>query len=241
VNNSKSPESFAVPLDAGQSVTALHYPAAGPSAGATAIVAHGAGAGQHSPFMVAFARALADRGFDAVTFNFPYTEQKRRLPDRAPVLEACYGAVIAETQRQMASARDWLFISGKSMGGRIATQLAASDSELPIAGLVLLGYPLHPPGQPQKRRDAHLPSIHRPMLVIQGSRDTFGTPEELRPVLDALTPPAALHVVEGGDHSFKVSRSGGRQAAIDETVRQTAADWMRRVMQSGAAIRTRPR
>ena len=120
------------------------------------------------------------------------------------------------------------------MGGRIATQLTASDPALPVAGLVLLGYPLHPPGQPQKRRDAHLVSIHKPMLVIQGSRDTFGTPEELRPVLETLAPPASLHVVEGGDHSFKVSRSGGRQAAIDEAVRQTVADWMRGVMQSGA-------
>jgi len=234
VHNSNSPEPFAVPLAAGQSVTALHYPAAGPSAGATAIVAHGAGAGQHSAFMVAFARALADLGFDAVTFNFLYIEQKRRLPDRAPVLEATYAAVIAEAKRRIPSADQWLFIGGKSMGGRIATQLTASDPALPVAGLVLLGYPLHPPGQPQKRRDAHLVSIHKPMLVIQGSRDTFGTPEELRPVLETLAPPASLHVVEGGDHSFKVSRSGGRQAAIDEAVRQTVADWMRGVMQSGA-------
>jgi len=234
VHDSNNPEPFAVPLDAGQSVTALHYPASAPPAGATAIVAHGAGAGQHSPFMVAFATALADLGFDAVTFNFLYTEQKRRLPDRAPVLEATYAAVIAEAKRRIPSADQWLFIGGKSMGGRMATQLAASDPALPVAGLVLLGYPLHPPGQPQKRRDAHLPSIHKPMLVIQGSRDTFGTPEELQPVLDALAPPASLHVVEGGDHSFKVSRSGGRQAAIDAAVRQTAADWMRGVMQSGA-------
>ena len=116
------------------------------------------------------------------------------------------------------------------MGGRMATQLAASDPELPVAGLVLLGYPLHPPGQPQKRRDAHLPSIHKPMLVIQGSRDTFGTPDELRPVFEALTPPATLHVIDGGDHSFKVARAGGRQGAIDEEVRRTAAEWMRGIM-----------
>ena len=87
MSNSSTPEAFAVGLDAGQSVTALHYAAEQPASGAALIVAHGAGAGQNSPFMVDFARALATRGFDTVTFNFPYTEQRRRLPDRAPVAE----------------------------------------------------------------------------------------------------------------------------------------------------------
>ena len=92
---------------------------------------------------------------------------------------------------------------GLSMGGRMATHVAAADRDLPVAGLIMLGYPLHPPGQPQKRRDAHLPSVQRPMLIVQGSRDTFGTPEELGPVLEPLVPRATLHVIRGGDHSFK--------------------------------------
>ena len=230
MTSSKNPEAFAVGLDAGQPVTALHYAAGQPASGAALIVAHGAGAGQNSPFMVDFARALATRGFDTVTFNFPYTEQRRRLPDRAPVLEACYAAVIEETRRRLESARDALFIGGKSMGGRMATQLAAGKPELPVSGLVLLGYPLHPPGQPHKRRDAHLPSIRRPMLVIQGSRDAFGTPEELAPAFGALDPPATLHVIEGGDHSFKVARAdAARRAAIDDEVRQTAVEWMQAI------------
>ena len=226
-----APRVFHVSHDERATVTALHYPAVAPLAGATFIVAHGAGAGQHSPFMVAFARAMADRGFDAVTFNFPYTEQRRRLPDRAPVLEACYAKVVDETRRRVPSAGRWLFIGGKSMGGRIATQAAAADPQLPVAGLILLGYPLHPPGKPQQLRTAHLPAVRRPMLVVQGSRDTFGSPEEIRPVFESLGPPAALHVVEGGDHSFKVSRAAG-QMAIDEGVRQVCADWMLQIMRT---------
>ncbi len=239
MSSSKHPEPFRVALDAGQSVTACHYAAADPAAGATMIVAHGAGAGQQSPFMIAFARELAALGFDTITFNFLYTEQKRRLPDRAPLLEGCYGAVVRETRQRITSAQRWLFIGGKSMGGRISTQLAAADPHLPISGLVLLGYPLHPPGKPEKRRDAHLPSVGRPMLVIQGSRDTFGTPQELEPVLGPLTPAATLHVVEGGDHSFKVARAGAAgQAEIDQQVRRTAAEWMRNVMRETGATQT---
>lgn len=231
MNSSRSPEAFPVVLESGQSVTALHYAADAPTRDAAVIIAHGAGAGQHHPFMTAFARALSTRGFDAITFNFPYTEQKRRLPDRAPVLEACYAAVIRETRARIPSAQHWLFIGGKSMGGRMATQLAASDPELPIAGLVLLGYPLHPPGHPEKRRDAHLPAVRRPMLVVQGGHDTFGTPDELRPVFESLRPPATLHVIESGDHSFKVARAGAeRQAAVDDEVRTTTAAWMQAIM-----------
>lgn len=226
MTDSKRCDAFPVALSGGVSVTALHYESASPNIGATFIVAHGAGAGQQSPFMIAFAEAMANLGFDVVTFNFPYTEQKRRLPDRAPVLEACYAAVIHETLRRIPSATQHLFIGGKSMGGRMATQLAAADSSLPIAGLVLLGYPFHPPGKPEKRRDAHLPSVGRPMLVVQGSKDAFGTPDELRPVFDAL-PAATLYVVEGGDHSFKVSRAAGAsQAAIDTRIRHEIAEWM---------------
>jgi predicted alpha/beta-hydrolase family hydrolase len=227
VTSSRSPDLFSVALDAGQPVTATHYAAVTPASGGAIVLAHGAGAGQRHPFMAATARGLASLGFDAITFDFPYIEQKRRVPDRAPVLEACYAAVIRETRRRVESARRCLFIGGKSMGGRIATQLAGSDGDLPIAGLVLLGYPFHPPGRPEQRRDAHLPNVRRPMLVIQGSRDTFGTPEELRPVFDALTPPATIHVIAGGDHSFKAARAGAeRQAAIDGEVRRTAAEWM---------------
>src|SRR5439155_21458864 len=139
------------------------------------------------------------------------------------VLEACYAAAIDAVRDQVDSARQSLFIGGKSMGGRIATQVAAARMGARLAGLVLLGYPLHPPGRPDQRRDAHLPSVGRPMLFVQGSRDAFGTPQELTGLLDTLTPPASLHAVEGGDHSFKVRKD---QAAVYRTVQRTIVDWI---------------
>jgi len=205
-------------------VTALVYGAHDPRHSAL-ILAHGAGSGQHSPFMVGFANALAALGVETITFNFPYTERKRRLPDRRPVLEACYRAVIDAVSVAVVSDGRPLFIGGKSMGGRIATQVAAADPERPIAGLVLLGYPLHPPGRPAERRDSHLPAVGRPMLFIQGSRDAFGTPAELMPALAPVAPPATLYVVAGGDHSFKVSKAGD-QAAVYEDVQRTIAAWV---------------
>ena len=201
--------------------------AAGHRAPAAFVLAHGAGAGQHSPFIVSFAQALAALGLDVVTFNFPYIEEKRRVPDRGPVLEETYRAVIDTVRAQLDSARRALFIGGKSMGGRIATQVAAADAALPVSGLVLLGYPLHPPGQPQKRRDAHLPFVRRPMLFVQGSRDTFGTPEELAPILKRLEPAPAVHVVDGGDHSFKLGRKdSAKQAAIYADIQQAIVRWI---------------
>jgi hypothetical protein len=165
--------------------------------------------------MVDVATALSSMGVDVVTFNFLYTEQGRKIPDRAPALEACYRSVIDAVRDGVDTARGRLFIGGKSMGGRIATQVAAGDPQLPIAGLVLLGYPLHPPGRPTERRDKHLPAIARRMLFVQGARDAFGTPDELAPVLGTLQPPPLVHVVERGDHSFKLSRKDpAAQAAV---------------------------
>jgi uncharacterized protein len=223
-----APRDRQIQLAAEATTTARIYPASGDLAHATLILAHGAGAGHHSTFMVDYARALSALGLDIVTFNFPYTEQKRRAPDRAPVLEACYRAVIEDTRSALKSGRTALFIGGKSMGGRMATHVAAADAALPIAGLVLLGYPLHPPGQPEKRRDAHLPDIRRPMLFVQGSRDTFGTPSELAPILERLTPAPTLHVVANGDHSFSLSKKDSEaQAALHDEVRHTIVEWIR--------------
>jgi predicted alpha/beta-hydrolase family hydrolase len=218
-----------VPLEAGGAVTALVYAADQPRA--VHILGHGAGAGQHSSFMVSFSEALAARGIDTVTFNFPYTEQKRRLPDRRPVLESCYRSVIEAVRQNVPSGRRRLFIGGKSMGGRIATHVAAADPDRVIDGLVLLGYPLHPPGKPTERRDAHLPAVKRPALFVQGSRDAFGTPEEMTPVASAMAPLATLHVVSGGDHSFKVSKAG-QQAAVYAEVQQAIVDWIDRISAS---------
>lgn len=221
-----------VAIESGGRTTALVYAAAGQAKRPSALIlAHGAGAGQRHPFMVAFARALSARGIDVVTFNFRYMEQKRRVPDRMPQLVACYRAVVAAVRNEVPSALEHLFIGGKSMGGRAATHVAAEDSSLPITGIVLLGYPLHPPGRPEQTRDAHLPAVKRPMLFVQGSRDTFGTPSELKPILGSLDPLPTLHSVHDGDHSFTVAGRGAkdRRATVYSEVAATILEWIESV------------
>lgn len=186
------------------------YPTA--HASAALILGHGAGAGQRSAFMVAAGRALAERGILTATFDFPYMAAGRKVPDRGPVLEESWRQTIAAAGQRAEFKGLPLFIGGKSMGGRIASQAAAAGS-LPIAGLVFLGYPLHPPGKLDQRRDAHLPSIAAPMLFVQGSSDAFGTAHEIRDLLPRLNPATELYEVERGDHSFKVPARGGRSQA----------------------------
>jgi predicted alpha/beta-hydrolase family hydrolase len=180
------------------------YPTTVPRA--AVLLAHGAGAGQRHPFIVAAARAFAERGLMTATFEFPYMAEGRRIPDKAAVLEATWRQALAAWREQQGDALA-LFMAGKSMGGRIASQTAA-QSDLGIRGLIFLGYPLHPPGKPAQRRDAHLPSVSAPMLFVQGTRDEFGTADEIRALLPGLTA-ATLFEVPGGDHSLKVRRGGG--------------------------------
>lgn len=181
--------------------------------------------------MVNFARALSERGVDVLTFNFFYTEQRRKVPDRMPQLVACYRAIIEAARTYVPSARERLFIGGKSMGGRAATHVAADDPSVAIAGIVLLGYPLHPPGRLDQLRDAHLPQVKRPMLFVQGSRDTFGTPSELKPILASLSPLPTLHHIDGGDHSFKIAgrEAKARQTAVYAEIQDTIVEWIHQV------------
>lgn len=191
-----------VALDDGRRTTAIRYPAS--ALGATnvrIVLAHGAGAGQRHPFIVNIARRLAVTGIEVVTFNFPYMEQKRRVPDSTSALEHCFRRVI-ESVQQSPDTTKVLFIGGKSMGGRIATHLAAQGERL--QGVFALGYPLHPPGKPQHQRSVHLPAISIPVLIVQGERDPFGTPSELAPVIETMKAPVRLEVVPGGDHSLGV-------------------------------------
>ena len=221
-------EQFKVDLNEYQSVTAVAYPASSKSrAGVTLILGHGAGAGQSSGFMVRFATELAARGIDAVTFNFFYTEHGRRAPDTNDKLEACYRAVIETVRAQRKLGRNRVAIGGKSMGGRIASQVAAAGVG-DLAGLVFLGYPLHPPGRPEKLRAEHLSKIKAPMLFVQGSRDSFGTPDELRSIIEKLNPHTELYVVEGGDHSFKVPKSASViQEEVYRAVQDEIARWLK--------------
>jgi predicted alpha/beta-hydrolase family hydrolase len=207
----KEPEKLVVKASESDSVTALLYAASKKDRlGITVILGHGAGANQLTPFMRLFASGLAERGFDAMTFNFIYMEQGRRVPDPKAKLEGCYRVVIEAAGKHKKLKGNRIVIGGKSMGGRIASQVAAAEENADhIAGLVFLGYPLHPPGKPDQLRDAHLENIRSPMLFLQGSRDAFGTADEIRTVIKKRRLSATLFVVEGGDHSFKVPKSLG--------------------------------
>src|SRR5215469_9876623 len=221
------PERFRVELAPSQAVTATEYPAVAQNrAGVTLILGPGAGAGQTSGFIVSFADALSARGITVVTFDFSYMEHNRRVPDPNDKLEACYRTVVEAVRERHRPIGEKLAIGGKSMGGRIASQVAASGLR-DLAGLVFLGYPLHPPGKPEQLRVKHLPSVKAPMLFVQGARDAFGTPAELRALIDRLKPLADLYIVEGGDHSFKVLKSAGiRQPDVYRTIQDKIETWL---------------
>ena len=168
---------------------------------ASIVVAHGAGAGMDHPFLVGFARACLDEGIAALRFNFPYVESGRRSPDTEGVLRDAWRAAFEVASDRGTGRPVWA--SGKSLGGRIAS-MAAADDEIDPAGLVFLGYPLHPPGKPERIRDEHLYRLEVPMLFLQGTSDPFASPELLRRVMDKLGARATLVPFEGGGHSFEV-------------------------------------
>jgi predicted alpha/beta-hydrolase family hydrolase len=225
----RAPKTFHVTCRAageGVAVSARVYEAEGPPI-AWVILAPGAGAGHDSPFMVSYARELASRALTTVTFNFPYIERGRRVPDPAGTLESCWKTVI-RAARELAGAKSRLIAGGKSMGGRIASQAAAdADVSGDLSGLVFLGYPLHPPGRPEQLRTAHWPGVRLPALFVQGSRDSFASPSELRENLVQFGGRAAVMIVEGGDHSFKVPRASGRsQDTVHAEIHDAIAEWV---------------
>jgi uncharacterized protein len=168
------------------------------------ILAHGAGQGIESPFMQFFHEALPERGFLSVQFNFEYMDQGRKIPDPQPKMQARYRQVVEEVA--VAHKPRVILIGGKSMGGRVASYIAASTPQ--VNGLIFLGYPLHPPGKQDQLRDAHLYEIESPMLFLSGTRDTFAERTLLEKVVRKLEGRATLIWTEGGDHSLKVGRKG---------------------------------
>lgn len=190
----------------------------GPTTAETTIaLAHGAGAAMDSAFMLAIAQGLAAKGLRVARFEFPYMHARRvgrqPPPDRMPVLQACYRSVIAEL-----GGGQNLVLSGKSLGGRVASLLA---DEVGALGLVCLGYPFHPPGKPSQLRTAHLASLRTPTLIVQGSRDPFGTREEVASY--PLSAAVRVHYIEDGDHSFAPRKKSGRSddEALEEAVEAT--------------------
>jgi len=190
------------------------------------VLAHGAGAGQMSRFMVEAAGGLAGRGVTTATFDFPYVTAGRKVPDRAPVLERAWRDAIDAARARFGDLP--LFIGGKSMGGRIASHVASQGDAGPLRGLAFLGYPLHPPGKPAQRRDAHLPAIQEPMLFVQGTKDAFGTAAEIQALLPLLSR-ATVHEIAGGDHSFKVPGGKTKQEPVFNSILDTVVEWMRLV------------
>ncbi|WP_090821237.1 alpha/beta family hydrolase [Arthrobacter sp. yr096] len=188
-------------------VSALHIRPAEPFA--TLVVAHGAGAGMEHPFLQGFAEAMADQGVATLRFNFPYREAGRRFPDRPPLAIATW-KVLMDRAAELSDGEP-LWASGKSFGGRMASMAVAEG--MPARGLVYLGYPLHAPGKPEKLRDEHLYGVTVPMLFLQGTRDTFATPDLLEGVVDRIGPTATLQWIEGGDHSFGVK--GVKRSSAD--------------------------
>lgn len=171
----------------------------GPSKDAPLLVlGHGAGRDMEDPLLVGFAEGLAAEGLACLRFNFPYRELGKRAPDPEAVLRQTWEAAF-ELGTKSGSP---VWAGGKSLGGRIASMVVADG--LPAAGLVFVGYPLHPPGKPERIRDAHLGAIRVPMLFLQGTADPFARPDLLDRTLERLGNRATLHRVEGGDHSFRV-------------------------------------
>jgi hypothetical protein len=195
-----------------------------------ALLAHGAGGNLNTPFLATLQRKLAERAIAAARFNFLYSEARRRAPDRTALLEACWRSVADWARQVLPSTR--LFLGGKSMGGRIASHLAAAG--YPCAGVFFLGYPLHPPRQESRLRKDHLPQIKVPLLFISGTRDPLCRLELLRPILAGLGERARLHLIEGGDHSFKTPRgTGTNESEVMEEILTVLVEWMRAVGPQG--------
>jgi predicted alpha/beta-hydrolase family hydrolase len=193
------------------------------------VLAHGAGAGQSHPFMVRYARGLAERGLQVVTFDFPYVAARRKSPDKAPVLEQAFRDAIVEAVAESKARVSRLLIGGKSMGGRMATHLAAAPEAWPKDapppnGVVVLGYPLK---SGKQDRVSHLLKITVPTLIVQGTRDSFGGPGDIAAALGDRQPRIKIHPVPTGDHSFAVLKSAGKtQHEADTEIWDAIVTWL---------------
>ena len=187
-------------------------------------LAHGAGAGMRHPFLGALAHELSAVDIATFRYQFPYMEQRRRAPDRPPVLTATVAAAVHAAQQAAPGLP--VLAGGKSMGGRMTSTAASQQPLDQVRGLVFFGFPLHPPNQPGIKRADHLAKVTVPMLFLQGTRDTFADLALLRPVCAKLNPQPTLHIIESADHSFHVLKSSGKtDAEILRELAQTTASW----------------
>ena len=196
-----------------------------PDARGLLVLAHGAGAGMRHPFLEKLAQALGERGTATFRYEFVYMEKRQGRPDPPAVAEARVRAAVLEAARAAPDVP--LFAGGKSFGGRMTSQAQAREPLPGVRGLVFLGFPLHPPGRPGTSRADHLDDVQVPLLFLQGTRDEFAGLDLLRPVVKRLQARATLHLVEGGDHSFKVlKRTGRTEADVMNELGDTIASWV---------------
>ncbi len=207
-------------VSAAAAIPVTHRPGRTP----VVVLAHGAGTDRKHPALVAIQEGLCDAGWPTVVFNFPYREAGRRIPDARPVLERAWNAVIEAVRGEPRLAPPWVAIGGRSMGGRIASHVAADGAE--VRGLVFLGFPLHAAGKPGTERAAHLSRIAVPMLFVQGTRDALADRGLLGGVLANL-PLATRHEIAEADHSFRVPRRSGRDdASVRGEIVRAITEWL---------------
>lgn len=204
-------------LDGRRVPVSVHGPAGRP----TIVLAPGAGSDRRHPFLAALQTSLAEAGWTAVTFDFPYRAAGRKLPDPRPVLEGAWRAVLAHVAARLAPPS--VVIGGRSMGGRMAAHVAADGAH--VRGLVFLGFPLHPAGKPDVARAAPLARIAAPMLFVQGTRDALAERPLMRGVLDGL-PRATLVEIPDGDHGFRIPRRHGTEAEVRATIAAAIIRWL---------------
>jgi len=205
-------------------VSAVYEPVIGDQELGVFVCAHGAGGSMSDRGMLATANSMRKAGLGVVRFNFLYKEKGSGRPDPMPLLMTTTSDVVAHVRTQLAPKR--LYVGGRSMGGRAASMLAAEGYA--ADGLILLAYPLHPAGQPEKLRDAHLPRIAMPVLCFNGTRDALCTRELMERALTTVKAPWQMQWEEGADHSFHVLKSTGRtDAQVMESISQATQRWLR--------------
>jgi len=226
---SRSETRILIPVDGERSTSGVLLRPAASARRRAVIVAHGAGNDMDTPLVVSFAEGLCAAGYPALRFNFLYKEEGRKAPDRQEVLVRTWGAVFAHAGQLLAGKVDSWVAAGKSMGGRVASQMVA-EGLLPVDGLIFLGYPLHPADDPGRLRDSHLYGIEVPMLFFAGTRDPLCSLPLLKGVLERLRAPRELLAIEGGDHSFHVPKSLHRQEEeILSEITGKAVEWLGRI------------
>lgn len=221
-------ETIRIPVRGGEQVSAvLSLPESDRSPGPVGVIlAHGAGNDMNHPLLVSLSQGLVKAGYRTLRFNFLYREKGRKRPDGQNLLEKTWASVYQFLRDHPRYRPKTILAAGKSMGGRVAAQMVA-EGLLPVTQLIFLGYPLHPPGRREKLRDSHFDQIETPMLFFAGTRDSLCDLSTLNRVLERLSAPWELQIIEGGDHSFRLPKSAGRsQEEVYEHILQKTLAWL---------------